>query len=107
VVVLRGEFVVDCVVKMVMKRSLFRGRKTGHLFELYFGLGSLRWSRLLLGGGRGGGVGGGSAWVGTEDKECRDGGDDDADNDEDHERIGEACSFARRSGGRVHGSLDA
>jgi hypothetical protein len=42
VVVLCGEFVVDCVAKMVRERSLFRGRKVGHLFELYFWVGSLR-----------------------------------------------------------------
>jgi hypothetical protein len=62
---------------------------------------------LLLRGGRGGGIGGLAARVGTEDKECRDGGDDDADDDEDQERIGEACSLARRSGGEGHGWLDA
>jgi hypothetical protein len=40
--VLCGEFVVDCVAKMVREWSLFRGRKVGHLFELYFWVGSLR-----------------------------------------------------------------
>jgi hypothetical protein len=36
VVVNRGEVVVICVAKVVSKRSLFRGRKIGHSFQLYF-----------------------------------------------------------------------
>jgi hypothetical protein len=62
---------------------------------------------LLLGGGRGGGVGRLAGRVGTQDEECRDGYNDDANDDEDHERIGVAGSLARRSGRRFHGWLDA
>jgi hypothetical protein len=35
-VVNRGEVVVECVVNVVCCRSLFRGLKVGHLFQLYF-----------------------------------------------------------------------
>jgi hypothetical protein len=62
---------------------------------------------LLLGGGRGGGVGRLAARVGTQDEECRDGYNDDANDDVDHKRTGEAGSLARRSGRRFHGWLDA
>jgi hypothetical protein len=36
VVVNRGEFVVNCVVNVVEKRSLFGVQKVGQGFELYF-----------------------------------------------------------------------
>ena len=32
----RGEVVVICVANVVNGRSLFRGRKIGHSFQLYF-----------------------------------------------------------------------
>jgi hypothetical protein len=31
-----GQFVVVCVVNVVVWRALFRGRKIRHVFELYF-----------------------------------------------------------------------
>jgi hypothetical protein len=53
----------------------------------------------MLRGGRSGGVGRFAAGVGTQNKECRDANNDDADDDEDHERVGETGSLARGSGG--------
>jgi hypothetical protein len=38
VMVICGEFVVECVVNMVFYRTLFRGLKMGQVFEVYFGL---------------------------------------------------------------------
>jgi hypothetical protein len=39
VMVLRGAFVVNCVVNVVGWMSLFRGLKMGQVFELYFWMG--------------------------------------------------------------------
>jgi hypothetical protein len=36
VVVICGEFVVECVVNVVFYRTLFRGLKMGQVFEVYF-----------------------------------------------------------------------
>jgi hypothetical protein len=36
VVVICGEFVVECVVNVVFYRTLFRGLKIGQVFEVYF-----------------------------------------------------------------------
>jgi hypothetical protein len=38
VVVNRGEFVVECVVKRGELTTTFRGRKTCHFFQIYFWL---------------------------------------------------------------------
>jgi hypothetical protein len=38
VVVIRGEFVVDCVVNVVVKMPVFEARKIRQGFELYFAI---------------------------------------------------------------------
>jgi hypothetical protein len=53
VVAIRGEVVVDCVAKVVRRRSFFRGLKVGHLFRLIFCAGAHAGSERLM---RGGGV---------------------------------------------------
>lgn len=80
----------------------FTVETAGHPFQIYF---QRDGRRLLLGGGHG--VAGRFAGrIGAEDEERRDSDNDDANDDEDHERIREAGSLVRRSGG-FHDSLDA
>jgi hypothetical protein len=44
-----GQFVVVCVVNVVVWRALFRGRKIRHVFELYFLLTNLELEPVGLG----------------------------------------------------------
>jgi hypothetical protein len=44
-----GEFVVRCVVNVVQMCGVFRGRKTGHHFGIYFRRGP-NWGRSEIGG---------------------------------------------------------